>query len=82
MRNVKVYVFTKNGIKIPQLPDRPGLQLQHVRFDSNKLDDLILVAKYRIINFPTSIIIDGRGKLLLKVKGTIPESYIGSILGE
>jgi thioredoxin-related protein len=75
-----IYVFTKNGEKVPPLPSRPGLQFKHIKFDSTALEDLMLVAKYRVINFPTSIIVDGRGQVLMKVKGTIPDSYVDSLL--
>lgn len=77
---MKVIVFTRNGEKIPQFPDREGLELLHVQFSSSKLDDLLLIAKYRVISFPMSIIVDGRGKVLMKIKGTIPESYVDDLL--
>ncbi len=75
----KIIVFTRNGEKIPKIPERPGLAFQHIRFDSVKLDDLMLIARYRIVNFPTSIIINGNGKILLRVKGSIPGSYVDNV---
>lgn len=77
---MKILVFTKNDISPPSFPDRPNLECRHVRFESTNLDDLLLIAKYRIIQFPMSIIIDGRGRVLMKIKGTIPESYIDNIM--
>jgi len=77
---VTILTFTKNSSKIPALPQRPGLEFKHVEFESNDLDDLLLIAKYRIINFPTSLIIDDRGKVLLKVKGSISSKYIDSFI--
>jgi hypothetical protein len=63
------------------LPDRQGLEFKHIRFDSTDLEDLMLVAKYRIIDYPTSIIVDGNDKMLLKVKGSIPGSYVDNLMG-
>ena len=77
---MKILVFTKNGGVIPPFPQRLGLQYQHVRFESTTLDDLLLIAEYRVIHFPMSIIIDGKGKVLMKVKGTIPDAYVDNLL--
>ena len=73
---MRVLVFTRNGSRVPELP---GIETQHIRFESSKLDDLLVVAKYRIVNFPTSLLIDDRGKVLLKVKGNIPKYYLNSL---
>ncbi|MCK5605451.1 hypothetical protein KAR91_26400 [Candidatus Pacearchaeota archaeon] len=73
---MQIIVFTNNGRKIPKFPNRPGLETKHVSFDTTALEELLLIARYRVINFPTSIIIDNRGKVLLKVKGSIPNSYV------
>jgi hypothetical protein len=72
-------VFTREGQKVPSVPDRPGLQWQHVVFESNRLEDLLLIAKYRIVNFPMSLVIDNTGKVLLKIKGSIPEYCLAGL---
>ncbi|MGW8180775.1 MAG: hypothetical protein ACWGQW_18745 [bacterium] len=77
-----IYVFTKNGEKLPTLPQRDGLDFKHIRFDSTDLEDLLTIARYRIISYPTSIIVDDKGNVLLKVKGSIPSSYIDNIVQE
>ena len=58
---------------------REGLSIKHVTFDSNDLEDLLLVAKFRIVNFPTSLIIDNKGKVLLKMYGRVPVSYVNDL---
>lgn len=75
-----IYTFTKNGEKLPDLPKRNGLDFKHIRFDSTDLDDLLTIARYRIINYPTSIIVDDKGNVLLKVKGSIPSGYIDRVV--
>ena len=77
---MKILAFTRDGQKIPNIPLRPGLQFQHIVFESNKLEDLLLVAKYRVVNFPTSLVIDDSGKVLLKVKGSIPEYCLSGVI--
>jgi len=79
---MQILSFTRNGSRAPSHPKRPGLDFKHIQFESNDLDDLLLVARYRIINFPTSLIIDTNGKILLKVKGSIPNRYVDNLIGE
>lgn len=80
---MKILIFNKNGYKpFPSIPQRQNLEVQHISFESNVLDDLMLVAKYKVLSFPTSLIIDNNGKILLKVKGILSESYIDNLLGE
>jgi len=76
-----ILTFTKNGSKAPAFPNRQGLSFRHIKFETNILEDLLLIAKYRIINFPTSLIIDNAGNVLLKVKGAISNKYVDSIAG-
>ena len=78
---MQVLVFTKNGRKVPRLPNRPGLDTRHISFGTTLLEELLLIARYRIVNYPTSLIIDNKGKVLLKVKGSIPNSYVNSFVG-
>lgn len=75
-----ILLFTKNGECPSNLPNRSGLKFKHIRFCSTDLDDLMLVARYRVIDYPMSIIVDDKGNVLLKVKGSIPESYIDNII--
>ena len=75
---MRIIVFTRNGVK-PKFPKREGLECKHIRFDSNKLDDLMAIARFKIVNFPTSIIIDKKGKILLKVRGSIPNNYVDKL---
>jgi hypothetical protein len=77
---MKILTFTRDGQKTPNVPLRDGLQLQHVVFESNKLEDLLLIAKYRVVNFPTSLVIDDTGRVLLKVKGSIPEYCLSGVM--
>lgn len=77
----KILVFTKNSGKVPTCPKRPGLEFEHIQFETNDIDHLLIIARYRIINFPTSLIIDNQGKVLLKVKGSIPAAYMNKVLG-
>jgi len=77
---VKIIVFTKNDGSTPSFPRRSGLEFRHVQFESVELDDLLLIAEYRVIHFPMSIIIDGKGKVLMKVRGAIPDSYVDNLL--
>lgn len=77
---MKIIVFTKNNLNTPEFPNRVGLQCQHVSFNSTKLDDLLLIAKYRIVQYPMSLIVDVNGTVLMKIKGTIPDSYVDSLL--
>jgi len=80
--SMQILVFTKNGCLTPTIPQRDGLEIKHVHFESTLLDDLLLIAKYRIINFPMSLIVDGRGNVLLRVKGAIPGRYFDSLTEE
>jgi hypothetical protein len=78
--SIQILLFTKNGSKIPNFPKRPNLKFKHIRFETNNLDDLLTIAKFRIINFPTSLIINGRGKILLRIRGAIPSIYVDKFL--
>ena len=73
---MQIVVFTRKNQSIPKFPKRSKLKFRHVIFESTDIDDLRLVALYRIINFPTSIIIDDNNKVLIKVKGSIPGEYV------
>ena len=76
---MKIVVFTNNKRKV-KFPIRSGLECQFINFNSTDLNDLMLIAKYRIVNFPTSLIIDSNEKILLKVKGSIPGSYVDNLM--
>lgn len=78
---MKILVFTKKGQETPSFPQRPGLEVQHVCFNSSKLDDLMLVAKYRILNYPSTLVIDSRGKVLIKMRGSVPDNYLDTLGG-
>lgn len=78
---MKIILFTRNSeIKSSEFPQRDGLDFQHVQFCSSKLEDLLLVAKYKIVNYPMSLVVDNRGKILLKIKGLISDSYIDNLI--
>jgi hypothetical protein len=80
---MKILIFNRNGYRpVVSVPTKPNLNIEYVSFESNVLDDLMLVAKYKILNFPTSLIIDNNGKVLLKVKGMLSENYISCLSGE
>ena len=79
---MKILVFTKkykDEVDFPQ-DVREGLNVEHISFDSTKLDDLLKIAQYRVINYPTSIILNNKGKVLLKIRGSIPDGYVNNIL--
>jgi hypothetical protein len=75
---MQILIFSKNE-KHPTIPVRPGLSIRYIMFNTNVLEDLLLIARYRILNFPTSLVIDDRGKVLLKMRGTVPTSYINKL---
>jgi hypothetical protein len=77
---MRIVLFTRNGGKLPSIPIRDGLEFLHVPFESSDLNNLMLIAKYKILNYPTSLVLDSKGKVLLKVRGALPTSYVDSIL--
>jgi hypothetical protein len=77
---MQVLVFT-NGHKRPTIPLREGLTIRYISFDTSSLDDLLMIARFRIVTYPTSLIIDNRGKVLLKMHGSVPASYINNLSG-
>ena len=77
---MRVLLFTRNGTKVPKLPERSGLEFKHIKFESNNLDDLLEISRFRILNFPTSLVIDEKNRVLLKVKGSIPGKYIDKLI--
>lgn len=79
---MKLIIFTKDGTDVPSIPDDiNNIKIQYVIFNSTNQDQLLLIAKYRIIDYPTSIIINERDEILMKVNGPIPDGYITSLLG-
>lgn len=76
---MEIITFTREKENLT-CPIRDGLIFRHIVFNSSKLDDLMLVAKYKIVSYPTSIILDSKGRLLLKVRGTIPDTYIDNFM--
>lgn len=78
---MKILIFNRNGCKVTPLK-RDDLDIKYISFESTILDDLMLVAKYKIFDFPTSLIIDNHGRILLKIKGTLSEDYINNFLYE
>jgi len=76
---MEIITFTRDKENL-SCPVRDGLIFRHVVFNSSKLEDLMLVAKYKIVSYPTSIILDSKGHLLLKVRGTIPDTYIDKFI--
>jgi len=76
---MQILIFTKKFMQIQDLKLRNGLSIKYVAFESTNIDDLLLIARYRILNFTTSLVIDDRGKVLLKMRGTVPTSYINKL---
>jgi len=64
---MRLLMFTRNGTKKLNTP--PGLDFHHIPFESNRLSDLLDIARHRVINFPTSILLNDRGKIVLRVRG-------------
>jgi len=75
---MQVLIFSKSD-RHATIPGRPGLTIRYIRFNTNVLEDLLLIARYRILNFTTSLVIDDRGKVLLKMRGTVPPSYVNKL---
>jgi len=73
-----ILVFTRNN-KLPKIELRNDLDVRFIDFDSTKLDDLLTIAKYRVVNCPTSLVIDNRGKIMLRVKGVVPRTYLNRL---
>ena len=73
---MKIITFIREGQKVPAMPVRPGLETRIVNFDCEKLDELLLIAKFKILTFPTSIIIDDRNRVLLRVRGGVLNIYV------
>ena len=76
---MEILVFTRKESNIKFKKVREGLTIRQIPFSSRKLDDLLIIAKHRILNFPTSLVIDGNGKVLLKMHGTVPMSYVNTL---
>lgn len=75
---MKLLVFTQkyaDKIIIPQNIQNK-FDVKYIPFDSNNIDNLLDIALFRVINFPTFIIIDDKGKLLLRIRGSISEEYL------
>jgi thioredoxin-related protein len=77
---MKIILFTRVNGEVPRLPNRPGLEFKHIHFESSNLDDLMLIAQHRVIDYPTSIIVDNNGRTILRLKGSIPSDYVDTIL--
>lgn len=76
---MQLIIFTKDDEELPDLSQYKDLRFRHIRFSSTDLDDLLLIAQYRIISYPTSIIINDKGSILLKKKGFISLTYLDEI---
>ena len=79
---MRILLFTKSSTDKIRLPKKvkERLNVEHISFDTTDLDKLLKVAKYRIINFPTSLVIDDNDKILLKIRGSIPGEYADNLL--
>lgn len=79
---MKLLIFTKKHIDkidaLAYIEDKCGVE--YIPFNTNNLDQLLKIARFRIINFPTSIIIDNRGKVLFRINSIIPNYYITKYL--
>jgi len=64
---MRLLMFTRNGTKVPKTP--PDIEFQHIKFESNKLADLLDIAQYRVINFPTAILLNDKRKVMLRTRG-------------
>lgn len=76
---MQLIIFTKDDEELPDLSQYKDLRFRHIRFNSTDLDDLLLIAQYRIISYPTSIIVNNKGSILLKKKGFISSTYLDEI---
>lgn len=79
-RLMQILLFTKNSQIPPKFPNRPGLQVRYIKFESTELDDLLLIAKHKILNFPMSVIVDDNGKAIIKMYDSIPDDYVDAVL--
>ena len=76
---MRYILFNRNMSDDYILPDIKGISCQRICFNSNNLDDLLLVARYGIVNYPSSIIINEKDKLVLKMSGPIPIEYLNEL---
>ena len=73
---MKILAFHKNGFDFEEKPSEiAGIPVTYVNFDSTELEELKLVAKYRIVQYPTSILLR-KTKVLFRISGMIPLDYI------
>ena len=73
---MKILAFYKYGFDFIERPfEIVGIPITYINFDSTELEDLKLVAKYRIVQYPTSILIR-KTKVLFRISGMIPSDYI------
>ena len=73
---MSILIFIRNGAKVPKITIRDNFDIRFISFDSNILEDLLCIARYKVVNFPTSLIINDGGKVLLKMRGFVPRIYI------
>jgi hypothetical protein len=76
---IKLYVFTKGRQDLPRIPNKEGMEVKHIQFESTRLDDLLLIAKFRIINYPMSVLVDGQDHVLLRMKGALNDRLLDNV---
>ena len=66
----------------PKNPDKYKYNVETVflDFESTKHEDLLIIAKNRIISAPCSLLFSDAGKILLRVNGIAPKTYINKVL--
>ncbi len=74
---MRLLIFINSKLRSPP---KFEIDYQYVDFNSTKLDDLMLIAKYRILDFPTTLVIDLNGKILLRMRGVVSNKQISDLL--
>ena len=59
---------------------RKDVGIKVVIFEASNLEDLLLIAKYKIVDFPVSIVIDGNDNVLLRIRGLVSSDVLDNLV--
>jgi len=57
-----------------------NVETQFLSFESTRHEDLLVIAKNRIIDVPCSLLLSNTGKILLRVNGIVPKTYVNRMV--
>ena len=77
---IKVIIFTKDSKTIPFLPTKDGVEFRHISFNSSKLEDLMVVARHRVLQYPTTIVFDSSGRVILRLSSIVSEPFLEDMI--